>query len=1119
MLGSLAVTDEAGAPLDVGGPKQRELLALLLLHVNSFLPPGRIADALWNGAPPDGGVATLRSHVSHLRRRLAAAGADGALQTKPAGYGLVLEPDQVDAARFERLLGLGQEAVGLGDLEHGAALLRDALAEWRGPVLANLDGPEFTAAEIARLNELRLVALESRIEADLALGRHTEVVAELEQQVRENPFRERFVAQLVLALYRSGRQVDALTAYAVARDRLADELGLDVAPDLASLEAAILRHDPAIAAKAAPLGVRGTTEPLPDALFAAARQLPVVGRDPELARLTGLWRTVTAGGRQVVLVSGEAGIGKTRLVAELAHDASPDRPAVLIGRCDPLGTGPYHPVAEALHTSTHSEQVVKAAAPEVRARLAPLLDGTAGDGERDTLYAAVAWLIGQIAANAPTLVVIEDADRIDRASALLLRHLVRRLPPRVLLAICFRDPPGTRHEPLLALIEAGAVHRIALGPLDRPALARMVARMTGSAPTTDQVDRLLMSTGGNPLFATEIVRQFGADGPSAGELPAGVRDMVRHRLRLLPDAARTLVHGAAVVGREAEFGLLAHLAELGEDDAVAATEQAVAAGFLVEAGRAWAGSYLFPHELAREAVYVELPVPARQRLHLRAARWALAERSRDVAFAAVHMRAAGPAADPRETAEVSLDAAQAAASAYAWDEAVVHAEAAVAILDRVDVPVEVLADTEVRTAMLRLKSSLGFDIAVRRLEDALAHYQAAGDTAATARVHSRLGGALCTHHSVMDIPRALEHFAAAERLLAGSPADFHVYRGKTQAAMFGLRTEELGAAGRQASALAEAAGRRDLSVLSGWSLAWYRFNRGELAAADATFEDIWAAVTDSGDPYLVWPVANAASLCLTDYLLDPAAARSWCRRALAQSRFDTFSHPHATVVDQLVLALATMGELSAARHAAERLPADAVGRRLLTFLDGGWEVAERSWAAALKKDEAAGDRHDAAVNARWLATARLALGNHEGAIAAWEQALTIGVDGPQIATELLARAALARILATEDAAGAHLARCDEILAGGEDWRGAAGVVEVARAAVAAAAGDHDGADDAFARALEILIRRSLPWRRADTLSAWAAALDARGDAGEAGTRRSEAEEVYRRIGAVARWQG
>jgi DNA-binding SARP family transcriptional activator len=1150
ILGPLDVT-AGGRRTDLGGPKQRELLAVLLIHPNHVVSADRLVQALWGDDAPAGAEVTLRTHVSHLRRRLAGVGAVESLVTRRPGYGLFLDPEQVDAFRFERLAGQGQEALGLGEPERAEHLLREALRQWRGPVLQDLGQPPFAESETARLDELRQVTLESRIEADLALGRHRDVVGELEGLVAAHPYRERTCAQLMLALYRSGRQVDALTVYSAARQRLVDELGLDPGPVLSELEKAILRHDPALlpAATAAAAPASGTREARrsrvrqpPDALFDAVRRTRMVGRSAELDRLRALWQAVRDGGRRVALVSGEAGVGKTRLVAEFAAGVAEDDAVILVGRSAPVTVVPYQPLTDALRASADVDDALADAPAAVRTPLAALLHPSGGSpparpqdaaDARPALFDAVEWLLGRVAAAAPVVLVLEECERIDSASALLLRHLVGRLPERVLVVVCFRDPPGSRHGPLLELLGElegrGTADRLTLRPLPEADLGALVTALTGTDAAAGVVHRLWRNTGGNPFYATEVVRDLDARGELSGspdwQVPSGVGDVLRHRLRALPDDVQQAVRGAAVLGREVTYDLLPPLVDQPEDVLVESLDRAVAAGFLVVAGQSWQVSYAFPHELTRDAVYAEIPLPRRQRLHLRAAR-TLQERGpargEDVMAAAAHLRAAGAAADPPTTADLSLRAADEASRLYAWDEAVVHADAAVEILEHAGAPPERVADAAVRAANLRLKAGVDHRGAVRHLETALQRYRTTGDDAALAAVHSRIGGALCTHHSVMDIPRAMEHFDAAQRLLADhQAAAFHLHRGTAQAAMYGVRTEILGDAADRAVELADRLGRRDLGVFAGWGRAWFRFNRGELAGAAATHEEMWATAHQLGDPYLGWASVNAAALQATEYRLDPRQGRAWCRRGLTQPRFDSFTYPHDTVVDQLVLAMAAMGEVAAARRAAAALPPDAVSRRLLGFLEGDWERAEQTWAAALEADEAAGDLLDAALNARWLAGARLALGDGAGAAAALRRSLVIGVEGPQVPTELAARAELARILATdgrgEDAA-AHLARCDEILAGGEDWGGLVGVVELARGAVAAGAGDSRGSGAAHERALEIFAAHHLPWRRAGALHAWARLLLAAGDREAATAKRRAVGELYDQVGAAPRWR-
>ena len=308
-------------------------------------------------------------------------------------------------------------------------------------------------------------------------------------------------------------------------------------------------------------------------------------------------------------------------------------------------------------------------------------------------------------------------------------------------------------------------------------------------------------------------------------------------------------------------------------------------------------------------------------------------------------------------------------------------------------------------------------------------------------------------------------------------------------------------------------------MFAGWAQAWAAVNEGRLDDAAELHELAWATAHELSDPYLGWAPVNAASLVANAYLLDPASARRWCRRGLGQPRFTSLAHSHDTVVDQLALALGATGELASARELLSSLRPDAVARRMMTFLDGEWEKARDAWADAVAADEAAGDLHDAALNCGWLAIARVALRDRDGATAAWEQALELGRLGPQVPTELAASAELARLCAADDvdAATGHLLRCEEILAAGEDWRGVVGRVELARAAVAEARGDHDAADAHLTRAVEVFTAFGLPWHRADAIRSGARFLARRGQDDEAGRRREQADQVYREIGASERW--
>jgi len=238
ILGPFEVSDE-GRPLDVGAGKQQALLALLLLRAGEVVSTDRLIDELWDERPPASATNSVHIYVSQLRKMLG----NGLLQTRGRGYVLELEPEQLDLNRFERLLGEGRAFLGAGEAERAADALRAALGLWRGPALSDFASEPFAQSEIARLEELHLAALEERIESDLLLGRHADLVPELEALVREHPLRERLSAQLMLALYRSGRQSEALDAYQRSRRMLAEDLGLDPGRGLQELQRAILSQD------------------------------------------------------------------------------------------------------------------------------------------------------------------------------------------------------------------------------------------------------------------------------------------------------------------------------------------------------------------------------------------------------------------------------------------------------------------------------------------------------------------------------------------------------------------------------------------------------------------------------------------------------------------------------------------------------------------------------------------------------------------------------------------------------------------------------------------------------------------------------------------------------------
>ena len=327
-----------GRSLPLGAPKQRAVLAMLALRANRAVGSDALIDGLWGERPPQSAAKNVQYYVSQLRKALAADDSGAEIVTHGRGYELKLPDDAVDAARFEHLVERARREAERG-IADGAA--KGALELWHGPPLADVASEPFAGAEIRRLEELRLRAIELAIDAELAGGRHAEAIGRIEALLAEHPLQERFHAQRMLALYRAGRQSEALDAYREAHRTLVERIGVEPGPELRELQEAILRQDPAL------------DERLPQEL---PRQLEggsplLAGRDRELRWLRKRWQEAEAGRTSVAVVSGAPGIGKTRLAAELAAEVQPEA-AVLYA----AGSGAPDAALEVIRGAQDSER-------------------------------------------------------------------------------------------------------------------------------------------------------------------------------------------------------------------------------------------------------------------------------------------------------------------------------------------------------------------------------------------------------------------------------------------------------------------------------------------------------------------------------------------------------------------------------------------------------------------------------------------------------------------------------------------------------------------------------------------------------------------------------------------
>ncbi|HEU5161333.1 MAG TPA: BTAD domain-containing putative transcriptional regulator [Streptosporangiaceae bacterium] len=552
VLGRLNVVADTELPL--GGPRQRGILALLLLRAGQVVATDRLAEELWHGRPPRGAQITLRSYISRLRSTLVPAAGRPVLVTQAPGYLLDVGPADVDAARFEALVRDGQAALAAARPGAAADLLRTALALWRGPVLEDLGDLALVRTERARLDGLRLAAVESRMEADLALGRHADLISELEAVLAEHPLRESLHGLRMLALYRCGRQAEALATYRSARTMLAEELGIEPGTALRRLHEAILRQEPSLEPAAADATVTASAVRRRDSAAPPGRADPFVGRDEELAQFRGAVEDARAGRGHVLLLVGEPGIGKSRMIQEFGAVARAAGFDVLCGRAwEEQGAPPFWPWVQALRawverlepsilrTACGSEASVLAQlVPAVAERLPGLARSPEQEPEpapayaRFRLFDAVTRLLCRAAAERPLLLALDDLHRADAASLRLLQFLAREVAgARLLIVGAYRDL-DKGHEVVFRDVlaelwrEPGTGH-LRLAGLRRPEIAQYVELVSGQRAAEPLVGALQARTGGNAFFLRELVRLLLAEGGLDeferldGRIPHGVR--------------------------------------------------------------------------------------------------------------------------------------------------------------------------------------------------------------------------------------------------------------------------------------------------------------------------------------------------------------------------------------------------------------------------------------------------------------------------------------------------------------------------------------------------------------------------------------------------------------------
>ena len=584
-----------------GSPKQRALLVNLIVHHGQVVSRDRLIEDLWAGSPPSTGLGVLQNYVSQLRKAL---GPDIVL-TRGPGYVLDTDPRNVDSVRFERLVEQGRAALQAGDPWHAGEAVSEALGLWRGPVLADVAAEAFAQAEISRLHELQAVAVELRLEAGIASGGHREAAAAGEAAVAEHPFRERLWWLLMLALYRSGRQADALRAYQRARTALRDELGLEPGTELRDLEAAILGQRRDLD------DLLVTTGPRQRMARRARPATALLGRAEEWSAIEAFLDGTagTAGG--LLLLAGEPGIGKTRLLEEAQRHVEARGGTAIAGRGFEAERGrPYGVWADALRSAP-----LPVLDMSLRAALAPLLpelsEAPLQLDDPNRLYDAVALLLRKLAEEAPLAVLVDDVQWLDEPSFMLLHFAVRHLAGSVAFVVAARPAELEENRASAAVVQAlrrdDALSELFLGPLAPATIAQLTEPIAPGADTQE----ITRATHGNPLFALEMARALArGDEPLTGRVDALISD----RLARLGDSTGALVPWVAAFGRGVPPAVLAQLVERQPAKLFEPIGILERHGVLRSDDN---GHIDFVHDLVRHAAYRRLSASRRSMLHAR----------------------------------------------------------------------------------------------------------------------------------------------------------------------------------------------------------------------------------------------------------------------------------------------------------------------------------------------------------------------------------------------------------------------------------------------------------------------------------------------------------------------
>jgi DNA-binding SARP family transcriptional activator len=717
ILGPLEVEDDRRL-LDLGGDRPRAVLGFLLLHPNQLISSDRLLETLWGKEASSGARNSLQSTVSRLRQVLAAGrGRETAperLISRSRSYRLLVEPDELDSLRFERLVGEGRRLLEDGGADPVAisGALRESLSLWRGRVLEDLRHERLDDAAIARLELLRRGAVEAKAKADLRAGRAEDAIPELQSELVDDPYNERLRSQLMLALYQVGRATQAVDVYFDFAQMLEEQRGMRPGPELYQLNQDIQRRqvqfDPApsrtlpagppVAAIAkSPMMAASPpkeSQPLPSEIF--------VGRETEMLRLRDALAASRSGLGRLVLIAGEMGIGKTHLARRIALEAEAVGVDALWGRVwEEQGAPIYWPwlmiVRQLLERRDGDwlrqrlgadAAVVAQVITDVAEQLPDLPEPPQLEPMQDRfrLFDSFTRFLKRAVSDQPMVLVLDDLHRADVSSIMLLRFLSRELgDARLLIVATYRDSRGDQTEDfvraLAELTREPGTSRLTLHGFDLNEVTSFVRQTTSTTVSGELIGKLHRRTGGNPLFLREIVLPLN-EGRSVDDfeqeietfVPQGVQEAIERRFAYIPEQMRDTLDKAAVIGQQFTLEVLAEVARIDHAKLRELLDEAIALGFVAPAIGLTENRFRFTHLLICDTLYDRLTSARRAAAHLRVAE-ALEEvyagdlDARYIELAHHYSRAGTEAASVRSLQYLQLAGEQAVAR-LAYEEAV-----------------------------------------------------------------------------------------------------------------------------------------------------------------------------------------------------------------------------------------------------------------------------------------------------------------------------------------------------------------------------------------------------------------------------------------------------------------